>query len=56
MLREDETFRGVLSLGEEISKIHYFRVIINLDNTEKGVEAIEEKEPNLEFSIHSSRF
>jgi hypothetical protein len=30
--------------------------MINLEKVEEGVEAIEEKEPNFEFSIHSSRF
>lgn len=56
MLHEDETFRGVINLTEDLGKIHYFRVMINFDMVQEGVEAIEEKDPIIEFSIHSSRF
>ncbi|CAD8183191.1 unnamed protein product [Paramecium pentaurelia] len=55
VLKEDETYRGVLQLTDGQSKIHYFRVIINFNQVDQNIEVIDEQQPTIEFAIHSSR-
>ncbi|CAK74410.1 unnamed protein product (macronuclear) [Paramecium tetraurelia] len=55
VLREDETYRGVLELKDGQSKIHYFRVMIDFNQVDQNVEVIDEQQPTIEFAIHSSR-
>ncbi|CAD8181104.1 unnamed protein product [Paramecium octaurelia] len=55
VLKEDETYRGVLQLTNGESKIHYFRVVINFNQVDSNVEVIDEEQPTIEFAIHSSR-
>ncbi|CAK85907.1 unnamed protein product (macronuclear) [Paramecium tetraurelia] len=55
VLKEDETYRGVLQLTNGESKIHYFRVMINFNQVDSNVEVIDEEQPTIEFAIHSSR-
>ncbi|CAD8119346.1 unnamed protein product [Paramecium primaurelia] len=55
VLKEDETYRGVLQLIDGQQKIHYFRVIINFNQVDQNVEVIDEQQPTIEFAIHSSR-
>ncbi|CAD8166990.1 unnamed protein product [Paramecium octaurelia] len=56
ILKEDETYRGVLSFINGQQKIQYFRVVIS-DQVDQNIEIIQDKEtsPTIEFAIHSSR-
>ncbi|CAD8069001.1 unnamed protein product [Paramecium primaurelia] len=56
IIKEDETYRGVLSFINGQQKIHYFRIIIS-NQIDQNIEIIQDKDtqPTIEFAIHSSR-
>ncbi|CAD8070805.1 unnamed protein product [Paramecium primaurelia] len=56
IIKEDETYRGVLSFINGQQKIHYFRIIIS-KQLDQNIEVIQDQDtsPTIEFAIHSSR-